>query len=205
MKKLLGVTKLERRLQGPRHRLQDDAGPKAGECQVQNVSSEEIRVLARQQAFREVDQRDAEHANHQRAHRDHRVDARRQIAGVDAGAKLFEDLLLSLARERKPFVLAADARHRPLDEHQREVLRLLAAELVEPPERSAHALDRRRVLERRVVADRRRIAEQAEALLGEREEDVVLAGEVAVDSSGAVFDALRDLSNRDVLEALGDE
>ena len=40
---------------------------------------------------------------------------------------------------------------------------------------------------------------------GEREEDVVLAGEVAVDGGGAVFDALGDLADRDALIAFGNE
>ncbi len=44
-----------------------------------------------------------------------------------------------------------------------------------------------------------------EAFLGEGEEDVVLAGEVAVDRCRAVFDFLRDLADRDVLIALCDE
>ena len=52
---------------------------------------------------------------------------------------------------------------------------------------------------------RRRIAEQPEPLFGEREEDVVLDWEVAVDGGRAVLDALGDLADRDVLEALGDE
>jgi hypothetical protein len=43
------------------------------------------------------------------------------------------------------------------------------------------------------------------ALLGQREEDFVLAGEVAVDGRRAVFDALGDLAHRDVPVALGEE
>ena len=43
------------------------------------------------------------------------------------------------------------------------------------------------------------------AFLGQREEDVVLAGEVAVDRRRAVLDAIRNLADRDVLIALGDE
>ena len=50
-----------------------------------------------------------------------------------------------------------------------------------------------------------RIAEQPEAFLGERVEDVVLAGKVAVNRGGAVLDAFGDLSDRDILIALGDE
>ena len=50
-----------------------------------------------------------------------------------------------------------------------------------------------------------RFEEHVEAFLREGEEDVVLAGEVAVDRGGAVLDLLRDLADRDVLVALGDE
>ena len=46
------------------------------------------------------------------------------------------------------------------------------------------------------------VVEAAEAVLGEREVDVVLAGEVAVDGGGAVLDALRNLADRDVTIAL---
>ncbi len=109
---------------------------------------------------------------------------------------------LHLAREREALVLPADARHRAVDEHQREVLRLLAAELVQAPENRPHALER---LERRRARSRparRRVAEQPEAFLREREEDVVLAGKVAVDGGGAVLDALGDLADRDVAESL---
>ena len=55
------------------------------------------------------------------------------------------------------------------------------------------------------MADSRWIAEQPEPLLGECEENVVLTREVSVDRRRAVFDALGDLPDRDVLEALVDE
>jgi hypothetical protein len=42
------------------------------------------------------------------------------------------------------------------------------------------------------------VVEALEPLGGEREEDVVLAGEVAVDRRRAVLDALSDLADRDV-------
>src|SRR5690606_31043534 len=49
------------------------------------------------------------------------------------------------------------------------------------------------------------IVQEAEALLGEGEVDVVLTGEVAVDGRRAVFDSIRDLPDRDVTIAFGDE
>ena len=59
-----------------------------------------------------------------------------------------------LAREREALVLAADARDRAVDEHQREVLRLLAAELVEAPEsRRGRARAAAAFLSAGVVAD----------------------------------------------------
>ncbi len=48
-------------------------------------------------------------------------------------------------------------------------------------------------------------AQQPEALFGEREKNVVLGREVAVDGGRAVLDPLGDLADRDVLIALGDE
>ena len=49
------------------------------------------------------------------------------------------------------------------------------------------------------------VPEQAEALLRECEEDVVLAREVAVDRGGAVLDALGNLADGDVAEPFGHE
>ncbi len=72
-------------------------------------------------------------------------------------------------------------------------------------EGGADPFDRRRGLEPLGVADRGRVAEEAEAFLCERIEDVVLAGEVAVDGGGAVLDPFGDLANGNVVEALGDK
>ena len=47
--------------------------------------------------------------------------------------------------------------------------------------------------------------QQMEAFLGERKEDVVLRRKVAVERCRAVFDALGNLSNRNVLVTLVDE
>ena len=88
-----------------------------------------------------------------------------------------------------------------IDEHQLEVGGLLLRELVERPPTAAHDFER-------IVGRRRRAhlgVEAMKAFFGEREEDVVLAGEVAVDGGRAVFDAFGDLANRDALIAFGDE
>ena len=80
------------------------------------------------------------------------------------------------------------------------------AELVEVPERAAHRIHRIGGI---VAFDALLVGvageQQPEPFLGQGEEDVVLAGEVAVDRRGAVFDPVGDLADRDVLIALGDE
>src|SRR5262245_31146539 len=92
-------------------------------------------------------------------------------------------------RERKALVRLADARHRPIDEHQLEILRVFAAELVQAPEDRADTVERFEMLqscvEIRFAVGRMK---QAEAFLSQGVEDVVLAGEVAVDGSRAVLD-----------------
>ena len=117
-----------------------------------------------------------------------------------------DEVRLHLAGEGESLVHVADAGDRAVHEHQLEVLRVLAAELVETPENRADPLERLELVERG-VEHRRVVAriEQPEAFFGERVEDVVLAGEVAVDGRRAVFDALGDLADRDVAVALGHE
>src|SRR5439155_8390288 len=186
-------------------RLQRHAGPQSGERQVEDVCGEQIRVFFRREPIAESKDRDAKQADQERAHRDERVERLRQFASVDARLNPLDDLALALARERETPVLAADARHRLVDEHQREILRMVAAELVKPPEDGANALELRAAGELRIVGHRRGIAEQPEAFLGELEEDVVLAREVAVDRGGAVLDPLRNLADGHVLVTLGVE
>ena len=92
--------------------------------------------------------------------------------------------------------------HAAIEEHQREVLRVVLAELVVAPEHRAELVDRIRLARPRRSAERE---QQAEPFLGERQEDVVLAREIAVDGGRAVLDPLGDLANGDVLVAVADE
>src|SRR5207245_2753726 len=68
------------------------------------------------------------------------------------------------------------------------------------PEHRAEAIDGIARVRRRF--DARRIAQDAETFFRQREKDVVLAREVAVDGRRTVFDALGDLANRHVGVAL---
>ena len=133
-------------------RLQRHAGLQAGERDVRARRREHVGVLAGHEPIRQAQHRDAEHADHQRratrrADRPWAADRPRRCTLHSASMMC----CLHLPREGEALVLAADARHRSVDEHQREVLGLLAAELVEPPEDRADAIERGRVLERAVA------------------------------------------------------
>ncbi len=83
---------------------------------------------------------------------------------------------------------------------------MLAAELIEVPERRADRIDRILGLPPARLSFRTLgVEEQVEAFLGQREEDVVLAREIAVDRGRAVLDTVGDLPDRDVLVSLGDK
>ena len=88
-----------------------------------------------------------------------------------------------------------------VEEHEREVLRLLLAELGETPQRRAHVVER---IGARRVADLA-AADLTEAFLGQREEDLVLRREVAVDRGRTVFDLGGDGSDGNLGVAVGDE
>ena len=130
---------------------------------------------------------------------------RRERARIDARLDLGDEVRPQLAREREALVRLADARHRSVDEHQLEVLRLLTAEFVEAPENAADALQRVDPGELRVEAGLVGHVQQAESFFRERIKDVVLAGKVAVDGRRTVFDFFRDFANRDVAITLGHE
>ena len=93
-------------------------------------------------------------------------------------------------------------RHRSVDEHQLEVLGLLAGKAVVGEEAGAQGAKRVRLAARRFVGG---ALDHEEALLGEREEDLVLAGEVAINGSGAVLNTFGDLAHRHGAVAFGDE
>ena len=61
---------------------------------------------------------------------------------VDAALHASEDAVLEFGHERELLVFPADAWHVSIQEHEREVLRLLLAELVEAPDRVANVLQR---------------------------------------------------------------
>ncbi len=82
---------------------------------------------------------------------------------------------------------------------------MLAAELVKMPEDGPDPFEGLKRLERRRRPRLAWTAEQSEPFFGQREEDVVLAREVAVDRGRTVFDTLRDLTDGDVLVSLGHE
>src|SRR4029453_9258090 len=97
--------------------------------------------------------------------------------------------------------LTADTGHSAIEEDEREILRLHLAELVEAP---GSRLD----VAKRVIAGRLSKlsrTQEPKALFRQREEDLVLRFEVAVDRARAVFDLCRDIANRYLRVAVADE
>src|SRR4029450_13046588 len=74
--------------------------------------------------------------------RDHRIHRWWKSFLVDATLDMGNKGALHLADEFEALVLSDDARHRVIDEHQREVLRLVAAEVVEILEKDADPIQR---------------------------------------------------------------
>jgi hypothetical protein len=177
-----------------------NAGPQAGERRLERVAHEQLRILVGRQAVAERDGGRPVHRGPQDVKGHLRVRAGRQRARLDGAAHGVARVADHLGDGGEPLPVLTDARHRAVHEHQLEVLRMKTAEAVVLEEALAHG--RERVLGGRRA---RELEQLAEALLGEREEDVVLAREVAVDRARAVFDALGDPADRDVAVALGDE
>src|SRR2546430_7523300 len=184
-------------------RFQNDAGAQAGDDGVEHVAREQIGIFARREPIRQIQRRDAEQARDQHAHRNGGLHRGWKHLGLDAALELGDDVALGFASEREAFVFAADSRHGSVEKHEREVLRMLTAELVDAPEDRADSQQRVEPLERVATPFDSWVPEQAEALLGECEEDVVLAREVAVDRGRAVLDAFGNLADGDVAEPFG--
>src|SRR4029453_19679850 len=88
--------------------------------------------------------------------------------------------------------------------HQREVLRMVAAEVVEILEKEGDPVQRGEGLQP-IGAGIDGTTQQTKTFLGKGKVNVVLTGEVAVNRRRAVLDSLGDLSDGDVLVALRDK
>src|SRR5262245_31294392 len=110
--------------------------------------------------------------NAEDAHRDQseggvRVDAGRYDAGIDAALQVLDEPLPGSANEGEALVLPGNARNRSIEEDEREVLRMVTAELVQLPKHGSDAFERRlRVVLRFFLGGD--IAEQAQPFFRER-------------------------------------
>ena len=153
--------------------------------------------------WRDADDRRADQRGPQHVHRGVGVERRREARRHRWRAAIAVTASASICcRNSKPSHCCGDLRHRSIHEHQLEVRRLLLARTRRTPTSRPRTCSSGLPV---VGAVLHLVVEAAKAFLGEREEDVVLAGEVAVDGGGAVFDALGDLADRDVPIAFGDE
>jgi hypothetical protein len=128
---------------------------------------------------------------------------RRARARVDRLLDASDHVVLHLADKAETVPVVADPRHAAIEEHEREVLGMRLAEFVVPPEHPPQRVGR--ILAGRVTNVAAVRKEEPEPFLRKREEEIVFAREVAVDRGGAVLDAVRDLPERDLLIAMGDE
>jgi len=177
------------------------AAAQARQRRFEGVTRQRIGIFCGTEATAQPHDRDAVNRRGQNPKHDVGFRVRRKQALINTTLNVCRHEGLHLADETEALLpVLADRWHRSIEEHQREVLGMLLAERVQAPEASSNLLDG--------IGNRhfRAWCEQhPETLFGEREENVVLAREVAVDGGGTVFDLFRNLSNRDVLVPLRDE
>jgi hypothetical protein len=173
----------------------------AGDRGFDGVAHQRVGIDLLRHAVRQPQRGDTDDGRPQQPQRHLGVRRRRKQAVHDAALHARQRPAAHLGDEREALVLLAHARHVAVQEHQREVLRLVLAELVEPPGRRPHVFDG---VGARGVGQLAR-AEVPEALFGQRVEDFVFRGEVAVDGAGAVFHARRDIADRGLAVAVADE
>ena len=167
---------------------------------LQRVAGERVGVFVGAEAAAKAHDRDAMNRGHQDPK--HRVcfGVGRQQSSIDDALDVRGESSFHFADETKPLPVMANRRHRSIEEHQREILGMVFAELVEAPETSADFLNR---------IDRggfmRRGEQHPEALFGKRQEDVVLAWEIPINRRRAVFDFFGDFPDGNVSISLGDE
>src|ERR1700752_4167641 len=172
-----------------------------GECRLEGVARERIRILARRHAAAQPGDGGAEDGGDENPEDRVRMRTGRKVPGVDRPLNAGGQLCLSVAYELESFPVLSDLGDGPVHEHQREILRVGLAELVDAPEGLANPAKQIGVVDRR----HRSHEQQPESFFRQREEDVVLAGKIAVNRSRAVFNPLGDLPDRYVVIALGDE
>jgi hypothetical protein len=166
----------------------------------ERVARKRVGVLCRRQPFTEPHHGNAVDRGQQNFEHGVGVGPRREQSSVDYALDVRGHLILHLPYEAEPLPVLADTRNRAIEEHQGEILGMALAELVQPPEACADLIDG--ICGGLSVVARK---EDSEPLFGERQEDVVLAGKIAVDGGRAVLNLLRDLADRDVLVTLGDK
>ena len=86
---------------------------------------EVVGIFAGREAIGEPERRHAQQRGRQHPKHDGRIKRLGQRALVDAGLDLGDQLFLDLARNGEALVFPADPRNRAIDEHQREMLRVL--------------------------------------------------------------------------------
>src|SRR6266542_4526278 len=156
-----------RRLAGCRMKRMRNPRTESRERGFERVARKRVGVLSRRHPVAEPHHRNAVDRGHQNP--EHRVSlsSRREQSSVDYGLDVCGHLMLHLADESKPLPVLADARNRAIEEHQREILRMALAELVQPPEACADLVDG--------ICGRLPLVageEDSEPLFGERQEDV---------------------------------
>jgi len=177
-----------------------NTGPQTRERRLERVACKRVCVLLRSKTAAQPQRGDAMNCRHQNPESGIGLRVPVQQSGIDDALDVGGELPFHLVNKTETLPVFPDWRHRSIEEHQRVVLGVLLAELVETPEAGPDLFD---------GIDRGRFAAGGEKhpkpFLGERKEDVVFAFEIAVNSRRAVFDFFRDLPNRNVLISLSHE
>ena len=188
-----------------RRRRNGRAGAQTCNHGFERINGEGIGVLARGKAIAKPHDRDAVDRGEHDPEQHVRPGAGGERPGIDRCLNQRVHLQANRTQESEPCQPLADPRHRSVQEHQGEVLGVRLAELVHPHERLPDAVERIDLGTGGRPLQGCLTDQKAKTLFSQCEEDVVLAREVPVDCSRAVFDPLGNLPHRDVLIALRDE
>src|SRR5215471_18382885 len=184
-----GVDRVVARIEG-KAEVAPRAGLEAEQRGVDGGARERVAVLAGCEPIAQAERGGAVRGREQQPEDGVRGRIRRARAGRHSLLDAPHHVVLHLTDEAEAIPVIADPRHAAVQEHQREVLGMLLAEFVvtpEDPPQGVGGIVVRRGLDAVGVRE-----EQAEPFLGQREEDVVLAREIAVDRRRAVLDPVGD-------------